>query len=163
MSCRRPSTKLAVTGCLFQEEQQGKGIGYFENVTIEYRAHASYYSDIQMVKRRGTNWNLPLSRIHKSLGLGVEDAPVFGLPLGNRLCFNTFMSIKHLTSSQLRQIADLKEKIEALELQLAGIIVVGGKPHAPVQVPEPPHPSKPGKRTMSPAHKAKIRAAQQLR
>jgi hypothetical protein len=97
------------------------------------------------------------------LGLDVEDAPFIGLPLGNGLCFNTFMSIEHLTSFQLRQIADLKEKIEALELQLAGIIVVGGKPHAPVQAPEPPQPSKPGKRTMSPAHKAKIRAAQQLR
>jgi hypothetical protein len=95
------------------------------------------------------------------LGLDVE--PLFGLPLRNGLCFNIFMSIEHLTSSQLRQIADLKEKIEALELQLAGIIVVGGKPHARVQAPEPPQPSKPGKRTMSPAHKAKIRAAQQLR
>ena len=95
--------------------------------------------------------------------LGVEEASFFRLSLLHGLCFNTLMSIIHLTSFQLRQIADLKEKIEALELQLAGIIVVAGKPQAPVQAPEPPQPSKPGKRTMSPAHKAKIRAAQQLR
>ena len=93
----------------------------------------------------------------------VEDTLIIGLPLRNELCFNIVMSIEHLTSSQLRQIADVKEKIEALEVQLAGIIVDGGKPHASVQTPKPHQSSEPGKRTMSPAHKAKIRAAQQLR
>ena len=73
------------------------------------------------------------------------------------------MSIEHLTSQQLRQIADVKERIETLELQLAGFIVAGGKPHASVQAPKPHQSSEPGKRTMSPAHSAKVRAAQQLR
>ena len=76
----------------------------------------------------------------------------------------------HLTSSQLRQAADLKEKIAALETELAALF--GGQASAPVeaqetveavQAPEPVAPATPGKRTMSPAHKAKIRAAQKLR
>ena len=73
------------------------------------------------------------------------------------------MSISNLTSTQLRQAADLTEKIEALETELAGIIYVGGKPHAPVQAPDSAKPALPGKRNMSPAHKTKIRAAQALR
>ena len=67
----------------------------------------------------------------------------------------------HLTSTQLRQAADLKEKIADLETELADLL--GGEIPIPVQAPEPDEPAKPGKRTMSPAHKAKIRAAQALR
>ena len=70
----------------------------------------------------------------------------------------------NLTSSQLRQAADLKEKIEALNAELAALF--GGKAPVPVEAPAPveaEEPAKPGKRTMSPAHKAKIRAAQALR
>jgi hypothetical protein len=73
------------------------------------------------------------------------------------------MNIDSLTPSQLRQAADLKDQLAVLEQQLAGIIVVGGKPRTPVDAPELASPARPGKRTMSPAHKAKIRAAQQLR
>jgi len=70
------------------------------------------------------------------------------------------MSILNLTSTQLRHAADLKEKIAGLEAELAGIIYVGGKTHIPARAPEL---AKPVKRKMSPAHKAKIRAAQKLR
>jgi len=71
------------------------------------------------------------------------------------------MNITNLTPSQLRQIADLKEKIEALETELAAL--AGGKTPALVEAPELAVPAKPGRRTMSPAHKAKIRAAQKIR
>ena len=70
----------------------------------------------------------------------------------------------NLSSSQLRQAADLKEQIAALETELAAIF--GGKTSAPVEAPAPieaEEPAKPGKRTMSPAHKAALRAAQALR
>jgi len=73
----------------------------------------------------------------------------------------------NLSSSQLRQAADLKEKIVALETELAAIF--GGTTPAPVEAagaPEPveaEEPPTPAKRTMSPAHKAAIRAAQALR
>ena len=71
------------------------------------------------------------------------------------------MNISHLTPLQLRQAADLKEKIESLERQFAS--VTGGITPPPVEAPALAQPAKPGKRTMSPAHKAKIRAAQALR
>ena len=84
----------------------------------------------------------------------------------------------HLTSSQLRQAADLKEKIEALNTELAAVF--GDTAPAPVEAPddfevaikaategiekpEPVEAAKPGKRTMSPAHKAALQAAQALR
>ena len=70
----------------------------------------------------------------------------------------------HLTSSQLRQIADLKERIEALETEIAALF--GGTTPTPAEAPaaiEAEEPAKPGKRTMSPAHKAALRAAQALR
>ena len=71
----------------------------------------------------------------------------------------------HLTSSQLRQAADLKEQIVALETELAAIF--GGTTlvlaAAAVEAVEAEEPAKPGKRTMSPAHKAALRAAQALR
>jgi hypothetical protein len=68
----------------------------------------------------------------------------------------------NLTSSQLRQAADLKDKIEALETELAGLIE--GKAPGPIEAAiEAEEPAKPGKRTMSPAHKAALRAAQALR
>ena len=87
--------------------------------------------------------------------------------------------MRNLSSSQLRQAADLKEKIEALNTELAALF--GGKAPAPIEAPaavdtpaaagaaqasepgEAGEPATPGKRTMSPAHKAKIRAAQALR
>lgn len=71
------------------------------------------------------------------------------------------MNIASLTATQLRQAAELQEQIAALETQLAGLL--GGEIPLPAQAPEPAEPAKPGKHTMSPAHKAKIRAAQKLR
>ena len=70
------------------------------------------------------------------------------------------MSIINLTSSQLRHAADLKEQIVALEHQLAGLIQMDGHSPAPVKADRP---AKAGKRTISAAHIAKIRAAQKLR
>ena len=66
------------------------------------------------------------------------------------------MSLINLTPAQLRQAADLKEKIVGLEKQLAAISPGSGIP-APLTV------SKPAKRKISAAHIAKIRAAQKLR
>jgi len=83
------------------------------------------------------------------------------LSLGSGQWFNPRMTIANLTPSQLRQAADLKEKIEALETELA--VLSGGNTPAPAEAPEPAAPAKPGRRTMSPAHKAKIRAAQKIR
>ena len=76
----------------------------------------------------------------------------------------------NLSSSQLRQAADLKEKVTALENELAALF--GGNAQAPVeapapieavQAPEPVEPAKPGKRKFSAAHIAKIKAAQKAR
>ena len=53
------------------------------------------------------------------------------------------MNIANLTSTQLRQAADLQDKIEALKQQLTAL--VQGEGTAPVQAPEPPQPSTPGK------------------
>ena len=54
------------------------------------------------------------------------------------------MSILNLTSHQLRQAADLQDKITALEQQLAAL--AEGESPAPVQSPEPAEePVKPGK------------------
>jgi len=69
----------------------------------------------------------------------------------------------NLTSSQLRHAADLKEQIATLETELAGLIGLGKQALAPVQASELATTAKFLKRTMSPAHKAKIRAAQKLR
>lgn len=82
-------------------------------------------------------------------------------------CFNR-LTMHHLTSSQLRQAADLKEKIAALEAELADLLggttlVLAAATIEEVQAPEPAELTRPGKRTMSPAHKAAIRAAQALR
>lgn len=74
------------------------------------------------------------------------------------------MSTINLTSSQLRQAADLQEKIAALETELAHIL--GNEIPVPYKTTEPSTPAEPAlpaKRTMSPAHKAKIRAAQAIR
>jgi len=74
----------------------------------------------------------------------------------------------NLTPSQLRQAADLQEQIAALETELTHLLE-GKAPatvQAPAQAPEPAkatEPATPKKRTMSPAHKAKIKAAQKLR
>ena len=68
------------------------------------------------------------------------------------------MSLINLSPSQLRQAADLKEKIAGLEKELASIIFVGGKTQAPTKA------SKPAKKGgMSAAGKAKIAEAQKLR
>jgi len=69
----------------------------------------------------------------------------------------------NLTSHQLREAADLKEKIAALEQQLENLLNGSAQAAAPVQAPALDAPAQPAKRTMSPAHKAKIRAAQKLR
>ena len=88
------------------------------------------------------------------------------LPITFIPCLN-IVTMLNLSSSQLRQAADLKEKIVALETELAAIF--GGTTPAPVEAagaPEPDEaeePPTPAKRTMSPAHKAAIRAAQALR
>jgi hypothetical protein len=69
----------------------------------------------------------------------------------------SFMSIANLTPKQLRTAADLQEKIAKLQSELAGIFGLETKA-APA-----PKAAKPAKRTMSPAHIAKIKAAQKLR
>ena len=74
----------------------------------------------------------------------------------------------NLTASQLRQAADLKEKIAALEAELGALF--GGTTlvlaAATLEIEEEPaaeEPARPGKRKFSAAHIAKIRAAQKLR
>jgi hypothetical protein len=64
------------------------------------------------------------------------------------------MSIINLTPAQLRQAADLKEKIEKLQHQLA---TIQGGPAAPSKT------AKPAKRKLSASAIAKIRAAQKAR
>lgn len=71
------------------------------------------------------------------------------------------MNIANLTPSQLRQAADLTEKIAALGTELVRIL--GNEIPVPLKTAELAKPVKPAKRTMSPAHKAAIRAAQALR
>jgi hypothetical protein len=66
------------------------------------------------------------------------------------------MSIANLTPTQLREAADLLEKIAQLQNQLEHL---HGSEAAPVAGP----PTKPAKRKMTAAHIAKIRAAQKLR
>ena len=69
------------------------------------------------------------------------------------------MSLINLTAAQLRQAADLKERIASLNDELAAIL--GGS-----ATPAPAKPAKPvvaKKRGMSAAAKAKIAAAQKLR
>ena len=67
------------------------------------------------------------------------------------------MNIENLTPSQLRKAADLQEEIAHLQSQLHAL---GGSGSG---MPSPFKTGKLGKRKMSPAHKAKIRAAQKLR
>jgi len=69
----------------------------------------------------------------------------------------------NLTSSQLRLAADLQDQIEALNHELAGLLGKQSQAPAAVQALKLAPPAKSGKRTMSPEHKAKIRAAQALR
>ena len=66
------------------------------------------------------------------------------------------MSIINLTPTQLRQAADLKEKIEKLQAELNQL---QGTKNAPVSDPA----AKPAKRKISAAGIAKIRAAQKAR
>ena len=66
------------------------------------------------------------------------------------------MSIANLTPTQLREAADLLEKIAQLQNQLEHL---HGSEAAPVAGPA----AKPAKRKMTAAHIAKIRAAQKLR
>jgi hypothetical protein len=63
----------------------------------------------------------------------------------------------NLTPQQLRLAADLQEKIAALNQELA-LILTSGK-----AIPAPIKAVKQAKRTISPAHIAKIRAAQKRR
>lgn len=69
------------------------------------------------------------------------------------------MSLINLTAAQLRQAADIKERIASLNNELAALL--GGS-----ATPAPAKPAKPvvaNKRGMSAAAKAKIAAAQKLR
>jgi len=69
----------------------------------------------------------------------------------------TFMSLIHLTPAQLRHAADLKEKIESLQNELNEL-------HGAPAVAAPTEaPAKPGRRKISAAGIAKIRAAQKAR
>jgi hypothetical protein len=88
-------------------------------------------------------------------------------------CFN-HTTMLHLTSTQLRQAADLKEKIAALETELAFLMSTNHESGTPTSPPAtalieeqqettPSIAAKPGKRKFSPAHIAKIRAAQKAR
>ena len=52
------------------------------------------------------------------------------------------MAIEHWTPSTLRQAAELKEQIEALEQQLEALLS-GGEISAPVETAEEPQPVKP--------------------
>jgi hypothetical protein len=75
------------------------------------------------------------------------------------------MSILNLTSTQLRQAADLKEKIAGLEHQLAQL-TQDGQGSAPVKEPTPakvPGKRGPKKGGMSAAGRARIAAAQKAR
>jgi hypothetical protein len=72
------------------------------------------------------------------------------------------MSLIHLTPAQLRHAADLKEKIEALQSEL-GQLQDGANPVAATPVAAPAAPSTPGKRKISAAGLARIRAGQKAR
>lgn len=87
--------------------------------------------------------------------LSVRIALHFALPISLNQCFNQVMNIINLTPSQLRQAADLQEKIAKLEKELAAIL--GSETQtAPI--------SKPAKKGgMSAAGKARIAAAQKKR
>lgn len=63
------------------------------------------------------------------------------------------MTLENLTSSQLRQIISIKERIESLQAEMAAI--VGDRAEAA--------PSVSGKRTMSAAGRERIAAAQRAR
>ena len=64
------------------------------------------------------------------------------------------MSLSNLTSSQLRQAATLKDKIQSLQKELAKLV-------GTTEVKAPA--ARPAKRKMSAAGRAKIRAAQKAR
>lgn len=68
------------------------------------------------------------------------------------------MSLINLTPTQLRKAANLKEQIAGLNKQLATILGGSGS-----GMPSPFNKAKPAKRKISPAHIAKIRAAQKAR
>jgi hypothetical protein len=106
----------------------------------------------------------------------------FALPLRNELCFNNqTMSFLNLTSTQLRQAADLKERIAGLEQQLADLTssdpgsgipaplkTKRGRPAKVKPAPEAEAAKVPGKRGpkkggMSAAGRAAIIAAQKAR
>ena len=67
------------------------------------------------------------------------------------------MSIATLTPKQLRQAADLQEKIVKLQSELAGIF------GQEIKAAPAPKAAKPAKRKLSASHLAKIKAAQKLR
>lgn len=68
------------------------------------------------------------------------------------------MNIENLTASQLRNAADLQEKIQKLQTELAGIL--GAEASAPAKTPGKRGPKKGG---MSAEGRAKIAAAQKAR
>jgi len=75
------------------------------------------------------------------------------------------MSISNLTPQQLRQAADLQEKIASLNIQLALLLDPGSTIPAPFKAAKAKLAAKPkrAKRTISAAHIAKIKAAQKIR
>jgi hypothetical protein len=75
------------------------------------------------------------------------------------------MSISNLTPQQLRQAADLQEKIASLNIQLALLLDPGSTIPAPFKAAKAKLAAKPkrAKRTISAAHIAKIKAGQKIR
>ena len=73
---------------------------------------------------------------------------------------NDGMSINNLTPAQLRHAADLKEKIEALEQELR---LMNGTPTPVVAAVAAAAPAKRGRKKISAAGLARMRAAQQAR
>jgi hypothetical protein len=73
------------------------------------------------------------------------------------------INIQNISSSQLRKVIAIKERIEQLESELAAII--GGESPAPAPAPVSSGTGKGrgGRRMMSPAAKERIAAAQRLR
>jgi len=79
---------------------------------------------------------------------------VLGILLIN--CFNPLMSLNNLTPTQLRQAADLKEQIEELQSKLSHLQGDGAAAEAAPAVRN----GRRGKRKISAAGRARIRAAQ---
>ena len=73
--------------------------------------------------------------------------------------------ISNLSAAQFRRAADIQDKIETLQSELASILGGGGTgvANGAKRIGRPPGSGKKGKRTMSPAARARIAAAARLR